>query len=154
VAIDIDPVVVGTAWRKAREDNLPVLPLVVNIVHPTPSRGWRNQECLSFLERAQDFFDGAVMLAVLHHLLVTERAPLPQIVSLLADLVSTFAVVEYVGPEDPMFRKLLRGRDHLHTGFNQKAFESAFSERFHILRRCPLDGLHRALYLLRKVRAE
>lgn len=152
VAIDIDPAVAGAAWRSARQEKLPVLPLVVDIAHPTPARGWRNQECPSFLERAAGFFDGAILLAVLHHLAITERVPLDRIVTLAADLISTFAVIEYVGPSDPMFRALLRGRDHLHADFNEASFEAAVRGRFDVVRRRPLENLDRVLYLLRKVR--
>jgi hypothetical protein len=52
VAIDTDPVVVGSIWRRAHAENRDVLPLVVDLTRPTPAMGWRNQECTSFLDRA------------------------------------------------------------------------------------------------------
>ena len=57
-----------------------------------------------------------MMLAVIHHMLVSERVPLGEIVGLAADLTTRHAIIEYVGPTDPMFRILLRGRDALHAG--------------------------------------
>src|SRR5262249_42853336 len=44
VAIDFDPVVAGTIWRKAHAEKLDVLPLVVDLARPTPATGWRNRE--------------------------------------------------------------------------------------------------------------
>ena len=60
VAIDTDPLVVGNLWKTASEEGLPILPLVVNIARPSPSMGWRNQECSSFLERSRNRFDAVL----------------------------------------------------------------------------------------------
>jgi 2-polyprenyl-3-methyl-5-hydroxy-6-metoxy-1,4-benzoquinol methylase len=84
VAIDYDPIVLGPVWRQARAEKLDILPLVVNLTRPTPGTGWRNRECSSFLDRARGHFDAVLMLAVVHHMLVTERVPLPDILELAA----------------------------------------------------------------------
>ena len=76
VAIDSDPVVVGSIWRRRRPRDWMCLPMVVDLTRPTPAMGWRNQECASFLDRARGGFDMVMMLAVMHHILVTERIPL------------------------------------------------------------------------------
>ncbi len=72
VAIDFDPAVVGSIWRRAAAENLDVLPLVVDLARPSPATGWRNRECQSFLDRACDpstgRFDLVLMLAVAHHM--------------------------------------------------------------------------------------
>src|SRR5262249_53251253 len=44
VAIDSDPVVVGEVWRKAKDESLDVLPMVVNLTRPTPAMGWQDRE--------------------------------------------------------------------------------------------------------------
>src|SRR5258705_336161 len=41
VAIDYDPVVVGATWRMAQNENLEILPLVVDLTRPSPATGWR-----------------------------------------------------------------------------------------------------------------
>ncbi len=149
VAIDQDPVVVGETWRMACAGGLDILPLVVNLAHPSPSLGWRNQECRSFLERAQGSFDAVFMLAVLHHLLVTERIPLDAVLDLAAELTTDLLVIEFVGNEDPMFRRLLRGREELHRDVNRESFEASCLARFAILRSQSVNGT-RWLYLLRR----
>jgi len=150
VAIDSDPVVVGALWRSARAKGAGILPLVVDIARPTPAIGWRNRECPSFLERCQGHFDAVLMLALVHHLVVTERIPLAEVVALAADLTTDLAIVEFVGPEDPMFRRLLRGRERLYEGITEPAFEVCVRERFEVVRRQPLEGTARSIYLLRK----
>jgi ribosomal protein L11 methylase PrmA len=150
VAIDSDPVVVGTLWRTARAKGAGILPLVVDIARPTPATGWRNRECASFLERCQGHFDCVLMLALIHHLAVTERIPLAEVVALAADLTTDLAILEFVGPGDPMFRRLLRGRERLYEGITEAAFEACVRERFEVVRSQPLEGTQRVLYLLRK----
>jgi SAM-dependent methyltransferase len=151
VAIDSDPVVIGDVWRGARRDHLDVLPLIVDLARPTPAVGWRNRECSDFLERARDAFDAVLMLAVIHHMLVNERIPLVEIVDLAADLTRDLAVLEFVSPDDPMFKRLTRGRDELFTGLTTAVFESTCRRRFEIVRSQKIEHSDRHLYLLRKI---
>ena len=150
VAMDYDPACVGAIWRQARDRKLNILPLVVDLARPSAALGWRNRECPAFLERATGAFDCVFMLAALHHLLVTERIPLGEIMSLTAHLTTDLAIVEFVGPEDAMFRRLARGRDHLHADLNHAAFEAACRPHFDVVRTVHLTDTHRRLYVLRK----
>jgi len=152
VSIDYDSVVVGNLWRNARQEKLDILPLVVNLTRPSPGIGWCNRECPPFLERAGGAFDLVLMLAVLHHMVVTERVPLADILSLAASLTTSLLLIEFVGPEDSMFKRLARGRDELHRDFTPAVFETACRERFQIVRSQHMEGTGRWLYLLRKAR--
>lgn len=149
VAIDQDPAVVDAVWTQAAADNLNILPLVVNLAHPTPAIGWRNQECPSFLERTRGSFDLVLMLAVLHHLLVSEQIPLPEILKLAAELTSESLVIEFVAPDDPLFRSLVRGREELYRELTKESFERVANEWFEIVRVEQLNE-SRSIYLLRK----
>ncbi len=150
VAIDSDAACVGAIWRLARDRKLNILPLVVDIARPSASLGWRNRECPGFLSRATGAFDAVFMLAVLHHLLVAERVPLNEVMELAAELTTDALIIEFVAPEDEMFRRLTRGRDHLFTGLNRTVFETACHRRFEIQRSIHFADTHRWLYLLRK----
>jgi SAM-dependent methyltransferase len=150
VAIDYDDVVVGQVWTRAQAEGLDILPLVVDLSRPTPPTGWRNREASSFLDRAAGRFDLVLMLAVVHHLLVTERVPLDDIVTLASELSRNLVIVEFVSPEDSMFKTLARGRDALYQGLTREAFELACQRRFDILRTEHTDGTHRWLYLLQR----
>jgi SAM-dependent methyltransferase len=149
IAIDSDPTCVGAIWQSAVDDKLDILPLVVDIGRPSPALGWRNRECPSFLDRARGHFDTVLMLALLHHLLVTERIPLPQIIELTAELTRDALIVEFIGREDPMFRQLTRGRDDLHQGLTTDRFEQAVQPHFRIVRKTRLPETARILYFLR-----
>jgi 2-polyprenyl-3-methyl-5-hydroxy-6-metoxy-1,4-benzoquinol methylase len=153
VAIDSDPVVVGEVYRAAARDGLDVLPLVVDLARPTPAVGWRGAEDAAFLARAEQHFDLVLLLAVVHHLVVTERIPIAQIVELTADLTRDAVLVEFVGREDPMFVRLLRGRDELHRDWSRALFEEAWQRGFTIEASEQVEGGARWLYRLRKRRA-
>jgi SAM-dependent methyltransferase len=150
VSVDYDPVVLGDVWRNARAEKLDILPLAVNLTRPTPGLGWRNQECASFLDRASGAFDGVLMLAVIHHMLVTERVPLADIMDMAAELTRDLVIVEFIAPDDSMFRRLSRGRDALHKDLNADVFESTVRRHFEIVRTQHLEGTSRWLYALRK----
>ncbi len=152
VAIDNDPVVVGNVWRKGRAEKLDILPLVIDLSRPSPAIGWRNRECQSFLDRARGAFDCVLMLAVIHHLLVTERIPLAEIIELAAEITTDVLIVEFIAPEDSMFRRIARGRDNLFRDLTVELFESTCRTHFEIIRSQHMDQSSRWLYLLRKRR--
>ena len=163
VAVDLDAACVGAIWSRAREKNLNILPLVVNLARPSPALGWRNGECPAFLDRATGLhrdgaassapagaFDGVLMLALIHHLLVTERIPLEDILRLAYDVTNSLLVIEFVDPKDEMFRRLTRGREHLHAALDVKMFEQACTPYFEIARSLALPGTQRRMYCLKR----
>lgn len=150
VAIDSDAAAVGRLWKRASRENLNILPLAVSLSNPTPATGWRNGETLSFLSRAEQRFDCVLFLGVMHHLLVTDRIPLDEIVDMLATLTRSHAIVEFVAPADPMFVKVARGRDRLHQGLSLAGFEDAARTHFEIVSIARIPGMERWLAHLKK----
>jgi SAM-dependent methyltransferase len=150
VGLDYDPVVLGDVWRNARAQKLEILPLAVNVTRPSPGTGWRNEECSSFLDRARGKFDAVLMLAVIHHMLVTERVPLADIIDLAAELTTNILVIEFVAPDDTMFQRLTRGREELHQDLTPAVFEAQCGRHFEIVRVQHVEGSTRWLYLLKK----
>ncbi len=150
VAIDSDPDVVGSLWHMAKEEKLPILPLVQNIAAPTPATGWAYQETTSFLSRAKDGFDCVMMLAVLHHILVSERIPLSDLIDTVANLTTDSLIIEYVDPKDPMFISIARGRDDLFSDLSEASFRHALEKHFMVVRTAPVPGLPRTMFFARK----
>jgi SAM-dependent methyltransferase len=150
VAIDSDAGVVSETWRKADLANANVLPLVVNICRPTPAIGWENQECQSFLERAERSFDMVLMLALIHHLIVNERVPLDRIAALCSRLTCRWLILEWVPFSDTKFQEIVRGRGQLYSHTTTEKFEAAFSEHFVTKRTVQLNDSGRSLYLFEK----
>jgi len=90
------------------------------------------------------------MLAVIHHMLVSERIPLSEILDLAAELTHDLVVIEYVAPQDPLFQRLARGRDHLFRDVTTEAFEEACKRQFDIVTSVPLSPGTRRIYVLKK----
>jgi hypothetical protein len=149
VAVDADPIAVGRTWQMAAADRLSILPLVVDIARPTPGTGWQNSECESFVDRARGTFDAVMLLAISHHLLVTERVPLAVILDLIVDLTKDLVIYEWVGPEDPMFQRIARGRLELHRDLTTDLFESTAAAYFQIVLKTQV-ARDRWVYALRK----
>ena len=153
VAIDLDSASVGATWRRAISEQLDILPLRVNIAWPTPATGWRNAEYSSFLTRAFRSFEMVMLLATLHHLLVTDRIPLREVISLISQMTTRYALIEYVPTHDPMFREIVRGREALHESLTQEAFEGECRREFSTVRSKQVGARGRTLYLLEKFTA-
>lgn len=149
VAMDSDPAVIDALWARASSDGLDIQTLVANIAQPSPATGWRNSERPALLDRLRGRFDTVFLLALLHHLLITERVPLPEVVDLVAQLTMDAAIVELVAPGDELFERLTRGRAHLHGHLTTAYFEQVARDRFEQVERFELLEGRRWLYLLR-----
>lgn len=147
VSWDTDAGATEQHWREAQRLNIPDLPLIANPARPTPPVGWRNAESLGLLERARRRFDCVMMLGFIHHLLLAEQIPLPEIVAQLRELTTNWAIVEWVPAQDPRFRDLLRGRDALYAHLDEAAFAASLEPHFTQVRRTALPN-DRVLFLL------
>ena len=142
VAIDTDLEAVDTLARlvSSATEAQDILPLCVDLSHPTPAAGWENLESSSFLARSEGHFDTVMMLAVLHHLLLNSQIPLERIAALASRITTLNLILEWVPPTDAKFRQLLRGREAIYTHLTEAAFRSAFKERFSVVRELALDN--------------
>jgi 2-polyprenyl-3-methyl-5-hydroxy-6-metoxy-1,4-benzoquinol methylase len=147
VAWDTDLAATEQNWREANQHNLNIATLIANPARPTPAAGWRNAESLALLDRSRSRFDCVMMLGLIHHLLLAEQIPLPEIVALLRELSTSWAIVEWVPASDPRFVDLLRGRDELYGHLDEAAFTRAAQLHFTIVLREALPN-GRALFLL------
>ena len=130
VSIDTDLQAVDRLCAGLKGSGKNILPLCVDLAHPTPAAGWENCEYASFLNRCAGHFDTVMMLAVLHHLLLRNQIPMDRIASLCSNLTTQHLILEWVPATDPKFQELLRGRDAIYTHITEAAFREAFGEYF------------------------
>jgi len=150
VALERDQAAADRLFRMARQRNLPIQTIHADLARPTPAVGWLNAESLALLPRLEAQFDLVLMLAVIHHLLLMEQIPLPEILSLCHRLTRRHLLVEWVPVHDPMFQSLLRGRDSLYGSLSEADLLAACDYRFHLIDRHPLDN-GRVLHLLQRI---
>jgi len=130
VSIDTDLQAVDRLCASLKGSGKNILPLCVDLAHPTPAAGWENREYASFLSRCTGHFDTVMMLAVLHHLLLRNQIPMDRIATLCSNLTTRHLILEWVPPTDPKFQELLRGRGAIYTHITEAAFRDAFAEHF------------------------
>jgi SAM-dependent methyltransferase len=130
VSIDTDLQAVDRLCASLKGSGRNILPLCVDLAHPTPAAGWENREYASFLSRCTGHFDTVMMLAVLHHLLLRNQIPMNRIATLVSNLTTRHLILEWVPPTDPKFQELLRGRGAIYTHITEAAFRDAFAEYF------------------------
>jgi SAM-dependent methyltransferase len=130
VSIDTDLQAVDRLCANLKGSGRNILPLCVDLAHPTPAAGWENREYASFLSRCTGHFDTVMMLAVLHHLLLRNQIPMDRIAALCSSLTTRHLILEWVPPTDPKFQELLRGRGAIYTHITEAAFRDAFGEHF------------------------
>jgi len=130
VAIDTDERSIGRLWKLANDDRLNILPLVVDLINPTPALGWRNEENDSFLSRATGKFDFIMMLAVVHHLMIDGGIGIAEIFNLVRSMTKKSLLIEYIDPSDEMFQKILKGRGRLYANFNKDVFLAELKKVF------------------------
>ncbi len=149
VAIDTDLQTIDQLSVHLKNTKKSILPLCVDIARPTPAVGWLNRENGSFLDRCRGNFDMVMMLAVVHHLLVSSQIPLDQIAALCSDITTLGLIVEWVPPSDPKFREITRGRDSLYLGLTEASFRTAFDQHFGLVRQVALAN-GRSLFYFEK----
>ena len=149
VAIDTDLDTVDRLAASLEGTGTKILPLRVDLARPTPAAGWENRETASFLSRATGHFDAVMMLAVIHHLLLSSQIPMERIAALCATLTTRHLIIEWVPPTDVKFQELVRGREAIYGHITESAFREAFRRSFVIVRECRLAN-GRVLLHLRK----
>jgi hypothetical protein len=150
VSIDTDLQAVDRLCSNLKGSGKNILPLCVDLARPTPATGWENRENASFLSRCVGHFDTVMMLAVLHHLLLSSQVPMDRIAALCANLTKAHLILEWVPPTDPKFHELVRGREAIYQNITESAFRQAFARHFTILDETTLANGRILLHLLRK----
>lgn len=150
VSIDTDLQTVDRLCAKLKGSNKKILPLCVDLAHPTPSVGWENRENASFLDRCYGHFDTVMMLAVIHHVLLHSQIPMDHIATLCSNLTTRNLIIEWVPPTDVKFQELVRGRDSIYAHITEASFRAAFAAHFTIAREDNLQNGRILLHLLKK----
>ncbi len=148
IAMDNDYGTVDLAYQGALTRGYKLfLPLVVDLLNPSPGLGWMNKERANLAERSP--VDSVLALALIHHLAIGSNVPLSNI----ADFLSTIGhhvLVEFIPKEDSRVRHLLETRRDIFTDYHRRGFESAISEYFTIRWQRELPESKRVIYALEK----
>lgn len=146
VAWDMDPAAVEKNYLKRRNDCF-MLPLVQDLTNPSPSIGWSLRERESLIERGPT--DALMALALVHHLAIGNNVPLRDIAAFLSR-IGEWLLIEFIPKEDSQVQRLLATREDVFPEYTLEHFESAFGRQFEVIRKEPIPGTARTLYLMRR----
>jgi len=148
VAPDADPAAVERHYRRVRgAGETRILPLVMDLMNPSPASGWGVQERASIFERTNA--DVLLALALIHHLAIARNVPLQRVSALFASMAPV-AIVEWVPKDDSQVRRLLASRRDIFPDYTLDGFRAAFGRHYEIVREAPVDATTRSLFLLRR----
>lgn len=151
VSVDGDAPSISHLYQKAQSDGLNILPLHIDLLNPTPARGWNGSETLSFLERSKESFDTVMLLALIHHLM-GDGISLEDIMALAANLTKNHAIIEYIPPTDGNFKRIIAKRGDTVAQPTVAQFENCAAEFFNLLSKETVSESGRTLYFLEKKR--
>lgn len=149
-AFDIDPVAVEKNYMYIKKENeLNLLPLLMDLTNPSPSIGWNCEERDSLVCRQTP--DLVMALALIHHLAISNNVPLLKIAEFFAGICK-FLIIEFVPKSDSKVKLLLSTREDIFAEYDVANFEKYFSSCFSILEKQQIKDSDRILYLMKNIK--
>ena len=124
VSVDYDEACIERVLARSVQEKLPILPLVMDMVIPTPAFGFLGTQFPSAIERFKS--DVVLALAVVHHMHISSRQDFTRIAKLF-QILGKKVIVEYVDIEDEMVKQMKIGRD---IDYNFDSFFACFDQLF------------------------
>lgn len=146
IAFDIDPVAVENNYQECiKNKETHILPLVFDLINPSPGIGWENRERMSLLERGTS--DVVFALALVHHLAISNNVPFDYIAGFF-NKVARALVIEFIPKSDSQVQRLLSNREEIFPDYTQHFFESEFEKYFTIRNSVKINDSKRTLYFM------
>lgn len=146
IALDSNEACIEHLYRLAKEQHLNILPLVVDIVCPTPQFGFMGEQYPSIFERVKQC-DLVLCLGLMHHLHIACRQSFTRIAELLARMSGKFLIFEYIDKDDANNVRIESNRV---IDYSRKMVVEALSSFFEEFTYFPSDRPTRELILCRK----
>ncbi len=151
---DIDNNAIDVNYRlikERRESN--ILPFVLDVLNPSASIGFNNNERASFLERIKKFApDVTLALAVIHHMTLSGNIPFQMSAQFFASF-SKYLIIEFPKRKDSYVEKLLESKREFKNHFdfyNIKNFNREYSTYFKTIDKLNIGDSERVLFLLKR----
>lgn len=148
IAFDIDIEAVEKNYIEIKKNNQTnLLPLVLDLLNPSPAIGWANHERKDIKMRSN--FDVLMALALIHHLSISSNIPFDYVASFFA-LLAPNLIIEFVPKDDSQVQKLLASRADIFPWYNEDEFEKVFRKYYTIIKKDKIKESTRTLYLLKR----
>ena len=154
IVCDIDNNAVDSNfYQMKKQKETFMLPMVLDVLNPSPAIGVNNEERASFLKRISNFNpDVTIALAVIHHITLSGNVPFEMSAEFFGKF-SNHLIIEFPKREDSWVQRLLntKGEFKAHFDFyNFHTFETAYATYFEIVEKVEITDSNRVLYLLKR----
>jgi hypothetical protein len=148
ISTDLDHSSINTLYNKVKQQEITnIVPLVIDLVNPSPAIGLNNEERDSFLARTK--VDLTLALALVHHFAIGRNIPLTKIAELFSS-VTRYLIIEFVPADDEKVQLMSEFKKDLLANYSEMHFEIAFLEYFAIVKKERINDSNRTLYLMEK----
>ena len=148
MAADADVNCINDLYNKIKREKINnILPLVVNLVTPSPAIGFNNSERDSISSRLKANL--VLALALVHHLAIANNVPL----QLIADWLHPMAehlIVEFVPKTDEKVKLLLQNRKDIFDDYSLENFKLIFANKFQFVKEEKVGHTNRVLFLMKR----
>lgn len=130
--------------------NKNLYPVLANLGDVCGGGGWCGKEYESIISRLENWGDALLMLAVIHHLAISESIPYEAISAMAAKICRKYLIIELISHDDDMVQSLCLSRNRSPRDFTLDKQVAAFSQSFEFIRQIELPGGMRSIALLNK----
>lgn len=113
MSIDSSEESINRLFTEAKKQNMPVTPVVSDLLSPTPAFGFLAQQYPSLIDRAQS--DTVLALALMHHLHIPGRQSFERIAKFFDTLAKRNLIFEFVAMDDANNDLIGAGREIQYT---------------------------------------
>jgi hypothetical protein len=150
IAIDQDHNCIQDLYLSSK--NLSIYPVIANLDDLIGSRGWANKEFLSLSDRLKNHSDMLMMLALIHHLTISNSIPFIEIAKFASTLTKRYLILEIIDDKDPLVLYLSKQRNRNVEDFKIEYQTKAFDLYFKTIEALDIPGTNRKLLLMEKIK--
>lgn len=146
IAVDANPVAVEENYLTAkRNKERNILPLLLDLVNPSPAIGWANKELDAFSNRS--YADAVMAMELIHHLSISHNLPFENTAELFAQIGKSL-IIEFIPKKNSNVKKLLIKKKDVFPNYNKEYFEQTYSKYFDIKEAKSIPNCASTIYLM------
>ena len=145
IVFNTDSAYITQLYRRARDQQLQLLPLIMDFTDPTPSRGLSNHLSIAASERLQ--CDLVLALGLVNEAVSGRNLRFEQIVDGLVQFSKRWVIVDYLPSQSP---KIGDGQSEESCRYRSDSFIGALKKRFHHVSSLPSEAETHTLFLCEK----
>ncbi|MGZ5190968.1 MAG: hypothetical protein ACXWCZ_08085 [Flavisolibacter sp.] len=146
ISADFDHYSVNHLYQVTKNKKIKnILPLILDLAHPSPALGVNNRERFSFRERFTT--DLVLALALIHHLAIGKNIPFDKIAELFS-AAGKYLIVEFIPKTDEKIQIMLQQKRDVYQWYSLENFLTTFSQYYRIMKSVEAGSSKRILYLM------